>query len=95
MNYTVIERFFDLLDNGFLYEVGDTFPRTGYEPSKERLDSLLSSNNPQLRPFIEKVDKKELSDFTIEELKHKAKELDMQLPPKIKKSEIIELLQNN
>lgn len=95
MNYIVTERFFDLLDNGFLYEAGDSFPRAGYKPSKERLDSLLSSNNPHLRPFIEKVDKKELNDFTIEELKQKAEELGMQLPSKIKKSEIIELLQND
>ncbi|HGI4249525.1 TPA: hypothetical protein ACJSRE_001003 [Streptococcus agalactiae] len=43
MAYTVKARFFDLMDNGFIYEVGDIFPRKGYEPSKERLESLLSS----------------------------------------------------
>ncbi|HFI0151090.1 TPA: hypothetical protein ACGO3A_001983 [Streptococcus suis] len=55
--YKFKTRFFDQLDNHFLYEVGDVFPRAGYEPSKERIASLLSSNNPHLTAFIEEVKK--------------------------------------
>lgn len=94
MAYTVKARFFDLLDNSFLYEVGDSFPRKGYEPSKERLESLLSSNNTEHKPFIELSDDgNSLDGLKVDELKAKAEELGIELPSNAKKAEIIELLQ--
>lgn len=94
MAYTVKARFFDLLDNSFLYEVGDSFPRKGYEPSKERLESLLSSNNTEHKPFIEASDNGNgLDGLKVDELKAKAEELGIELPSNVKKAEIIELLQ--
>lgn len=94
MAYTVKARFFDLLDNSFLYEVGDSFPRKGYEPSKERLESLLSSNNTEHKPFIEASDNgNSLDGLKVDELKAKAEELGIELPSNAKKAEIIELLQ--
>ncbi|QBX14643.1 transcriptional terminator [Streptococcus phage Javan149] len=94
MAYTVKARFFDLLDNSFLYEVGDSFPRKGYEPSKERLESLLSSNNTEHKPFIELSDDgNSLDGLKVDELKAKAAELGIELPSNAKKAEIIELLQ--
>ncbi|BAH82121.1 HeH/LEM domain-containing protein [Streptococcus dysgalactiae] len=94
MAYTVKARFFDLLDNSFLYEVGDSFPRKGYEPSKERLESLLSSNNTEHKPFIEVSDNgNSLDGLKVDELKAKAEELGIELPSNAKKAEIIELLQ--
>lgn len=94
MAYTVKARFFDLLDNSFLYEVGDSFPRKGYEPSKERLESLLSSNNTEHKPFIEvSGNGNGLDGLKVDELKAKAEELGIELPSNAKKAEIIELLQ--
>ncbi|MGG6836004.1 UNVERIFIED_CONTAM: Rho termination factor N-terminal domain-containing protein [Streptococcus canis] len=94
MAYTVKARFFDLLDNSFLYEVGDSFPRKGYEPSKERLESLLSSNNTEHKPFIEASDNDDsLDGLKVDELKAKAAELGIELPGSAKKAEIIKLLQ--
>ncbi|SUN47776.1 phage protein [Streptococcus dysgalactiae subsp. dysgalactiae] len=94
MAYTVKARFFDLLDNSFLYEVGDSFPRKGYEPNKERLESLLSSNNTEHKPFIEASDNgNSLDGLKVDELKAKAEELGIELPSNAKKAEIIELLQ--
>ncbi|HEN2689228.1 TPA: Rho termination factor N-terminal domain-containing protein [Streptococcus agalactiae] len=91
MAYTVKARFFDLLDNSFLYEVGDIFPRKGYEPSKERLESLLSSNNAYHKPFISASES--LHDMKVTELKEKAKDLGIELPAKANKEEIIELIE--
>ncbi|WEQ79935.1 HeH/LEM domain-containing protein [Streptococcus dysgalactiae subsp. equisimilis] len=94
MAYTVKARFFDLLDNSFLYEVGDSFPRKGYEPSKERLESLLSSNNTEHKPFIEvSGNGNSLDGLKVDELKAKAAELGIELQSNAKKAEIIELLQ--
>lgn len=94
MSYTVKARFFDLLDNSFLYEVGDSFPRKGYEPSKERLESLLSSNNAEHKPFIEvSGNGNSLDGLKVDELKAKAEELGIEIPSNAKKAEIIELLQ--
>ncbi|SQF13982.1 phage protein [Streptococcus pyogenes] len=94
MAYRVKARFFDLLDNSFLYEVDDSFPRKGYKPSKERLESLLSSNNTEHKPFIELSDDgNSLDGLKVDELKAKAEELGIELPSNAKKAEIIELLQ--
>ncbi|HEM9602853.1 TPA: Rho termination factor N-terminal domain-containing protein [Streptococcus agalactiae] len=91
MAYTVKTRFFDLLDNSFLYEVGDIFPRKGYEPSRERLESLLSSNNAYHKTFISASEN--LRDMKVTELKEKAKGLGIELPAKANKEEIIELIE--
>ena len=53
--YKVIKFFTDLQDNGFAYEVGDTFPRKGLEVTEERIAELAGSNNLQKQPLIEKV----------------------------------------
>lgn len=55
MKYRVIERFKDLKDGEYLYEVGDSYPRKGKKPSKARTAELLSSDNRRGRPVIEEV----------------------------------------
>lgn len=37
MKYIVIKRWHDLQDNNFQYEVGDSYPREGLEPSENRI----------------------------------------------------------
>lgn len=51
MGYAVIRPFADLNDrsdvfpNGYLYKVGDTYPREGVEVDSARLNSLASTDN--------------------------------------------------
>lgn len=52
MKYIVIKRWHDLQDNNFQYEVGDSYPREGLEPSRERILELSSSNNIPGIPLI-------------------------------------------
>lgn len=52
MRYTAIEYFTDNYDNGYAYNVGDVYPRQGYEPSESRINALSSGNNVRKRPVI-------------------------------------------
>ena len=55
--YKVIEKFIDLQDDNYLYQIGDTFPREGLEVSEERLAELSSEANKRGIPLIRKVRK--------------------------------------
>lgn len=55
MEYKAKERFTDLQDNNFSYNVGDIFPRSGYTVSEERIKELASSDNRRGRPVIEAI----------------------------------------
>lgn len=66
--YKVVIDFADLHDKQHIYRAGDSFPRSGYEVSDERLKELSSSANRLGKPLISKVDSKESSDKTLESL---------------------------
>ncbi|MBR0090229.1 MAG: hypothetical protein IJP92_00805 [Lachnospiraceae bacterium] len=51
--YKALVLFRDTQDKGTIYQPGDTYPREGYYPAKERVDLLLSDQNRQGRPVIE------------------------------------------
>lgn len=54
--YKVITDFADKLDNGYVYHIGDTYPRSGVEaPSTERVRELSGSWNAQHKPLIVSV----------------------------------------
>lgn len=55
MMYKVLEYFTDLQDNGYAYEVGDTYPREGYEPTTSRIEMLSTDKNVRKRPLIEAI----------------------------------------
>ncbi len=56
--YIVIyERFKDLEDNEYIYEKGDTYPREGLEPSKERIKELSTKKNKIGEILIKKQNK--------------------------------------
>lgn len=55
MEYRVISAFNDILDSGFLYSVGDAYPRKGAQTTDERIAELSGSNNKQHKPLIEAV----------------------------------------
>ena len=65
MKYKVLEYFTDLQDNNYAYHVGDTYPREGYTPTKERIEELASDKNIRKRPVIVAIAKNETT--TIEE----------------------------
>ena len=54
--YRVIKFFHDLQDGDHPYNVGDTFPREGAEPSEKRIAELSGSGNRQGKPLIELVE---------------------------------------
>lgn len=56
MMYKVLEYFEDLQDNDYAYEVGDTYPREGYEPTAERVEMLSTDKNVRKRPLIEAIE---------------------------------------
>ena len=55
MQYIVIRFFTDLQDNGFAYNVGDTFPRDGKAVTADRIAELSSVANKKGVPLIEEV----------------------------------------
>ena len=55
--YKVIVKFADLKDNGHVYEVGDEYPRSGYETNEDRVKFLASDENKLRTPVIELVEK--------------------------------------
>lgn len=55
MVYRVIKAFSDGQDDMHVYNVGDTYPREGARPSKERINGLLGMENKQRTPLIEVV----------------------------------------
>ena len=59
MAYIAIERFKDLNDNKYLYDVGDKFPRKGKRVSKARLAELSGNENRRGRAVIKEVEEEE------------------------------------
>lgn len=55
MTYKVIKYFTDLQDNNHAYEVGDVYPRDGFEVLPSRIKELAGKKNLQGEPLIEKV----------------------------------------
>jgi hypothetical protein len=59
MMYRVIHGFTDLVDDGYVYQIGDTYPRAGYNPSDKRITELSSYTNRQKKPLIQPLNEKE------------------------------------
>lgn len=56
--YRVIHSFKDLQDNGYIYKVGDIYPRQGVIVSKERFEELKTDKNKIGVPLIKAERKK-------------------------------------
>ena len=56
--YKVIKHFFDLQDNNYKYDVGDTYPRKGLNVLQSRIDELASNKNLQKTPLIAEIPEK-------------------------------------
>lgn len=53
--WKVVKYFTDLQDENYAYNVGDTYPRKGLNPSEERIAELSGSDNKQGVPLIKEV----------------------------------------
>ena len=56
--YKTIVYFEDLNDNSHPYNVGDEFPRKGFNVTEERFKELSTAENKRGIPLIEKVEEK-------------------------------------
>ena len=54
--YKVVHSFADLLDDAYVYHVGDEFPRRGVIVKPERYEELAGTNNKLGRVLIEQVE---------------------------------------
>ena len=66
--YTVIKHFTDLQDNNYKYVEGDTYPREGYTPTKERIAELASDKNKQKTALIKAINEESSEVETVETL---------------------------
>lgn len=57
--YKVVKFFTDLQDNNYKYEVGDIYPREGFEVLPSRIKELSGKNNLQGTPLIEKIEEEQ------------------------------------
>lgn len=78
MTYKAKITFRDLQDNEYIYQVGEVYPREGYEPSKERVAEVLEKGG------IEPVEPSK--ELTVKELKAKLDEAGIEYDAKSKKS---------
>lgn len=53
--YKAIVKFADRQDGGRVYQIGDTFPRSGLEVSEDRFEELATAQNVRGFPLIEKI----------------------------------------
>lgn len=53
--YVVIQYFYDMNDNNYVYRAGDEYPRRGYTPSEERIAELANANNRRGVAVIKKI----------------------------------------
>lgn len=72
MEYKAKEHFTDLQDSNYSYNVGDIFPRSGYDVPEGRIEELASSDNLRGRPVIELIPD-EVTEETVEEKPRKKK----------------------
>lgn len=54
--YKVIKYFTDLQDDNFEYNVGDIYPRAGFDVLPSRIKELAGKKNRQGEPLIEEVE---------------------------------------
>ena len=86
MTYKAKITFRDLQDNEYIYQVGEVYPREGYETSKERVAEVLEKGG------IEPVEPSK--ELTVKELKAKLDEDGIEYDAKAKKADLEELLKD-
>lgn len=50
--YIVLKKFADLQDRNYIYDIGDEYPRKGYQPDEKRIAELAGNKNRQWTPLI-------------------------------------------
>ncbi|SEB15775.1 hypothetical protein SAMN05421743_12142 [Thalassobacillus cyri] len=79
MPYEVVNRFRDTKDPNdkddkqVIYQVGDQYPREGYEPSEERIEELSNEHPKYKRVFIKEVETGSSKQLTKTDIRQKNK----------------------
>lgn len=97
--YRVINTFADKFDNNVIYDVGDEYPREGFEVGEERIKFLMQSDTLLSGAAIEEVkDDKEdentndVEKLKVSEIRDLLTEKGIEYDPKAKKEELVKLL---
>ncbi|WP_105156861.1 hypothetical protein [Streptococcus suis] len=99
--YITIDLFIDTDDDRVEYPIGALYPREGYTPSKERIDSLLSGDNargvPLIKQIIELPAKTTIpsdaeNELTRDAIKEKLTQLGIEFNTKAKTESLLKLL---
>lgn len=89
--YLVIDSFKDAQDNKYQYRAGDTYPRSGLNPSDERIKELSTTNNRRGKVFIvpdeteEAVAKTDADAGTVTEVETDEKTVEAEKPKRSRK----------
>lgn len=54
--YEVVRAFRDVKNENHYYGVGDTYPVSGYKPSKARIEELTKGKNKHGKVYIKKLE---------------------------------------
>lgn len=54
--YRVVRDFYDLSDKNRLYQVGDSYPAAGVNPTKGRVKELLTGSNRNGQVYLEVIE---------------------------------------
>ena len=65
--YEVVRAFRDAKNEDHYYGVGDTYPVSGYKPTKARIEELEKGKNKHGKVYIKKVEDDENSEDTTEQ----------------------------
>lgn len=60
--YEVVRAFRDAKNEDHYYGVGDTYPVSGYKPTKARIEELEKGKNKYGKVYIKKVEEDDTSD---------------------------------
>ena len=106
MTYIVIRNIIDTKDNNRFYEEGDTFPREGFEVSKDRIAELIGKGvlsvkgeeTPAPAPTeeeapAEETEEKPLEKLKVAELKELLEKAGVEYEADAKKADLVALAQ--
>lgn len=96
MAYIVTKNIIDTKDNNRFYETGDTFPREGFEVSKDRIAELIGKGVLSVKgeeASVEGTEEKPVEKLKVAELKELLDKAGVEYEADAKKADLVTLAQ--